>query len=313
MSSWNELLAEQQEFAEDEEAAFRWLWSSLDKSLRDIEQLRGDRNVILYGSAFLQKPSVPSEMTMITHEDVNGLMSAVRGLDCAKGLTLVLHTPGGVTTAAETIVKYLRSKFDDIEVIVPFMAMSAGTMISLASDRVVMGRQSQLGPIDPQLQSGGRSISAQAVDSLFKQAEKAIKKNKQEARLWAPITQSMGPSLLQDARDSLSYSNAIVGKWLDTYMFADAKKKPGKKIAAAFSNTSGKLKNQHGRRIDIDEARRRGVIVEELELSQPLQDAVMRAYHLMTIAFDQTVICKMVFRDSQVNWNKSWTGPIPQQ
>ena len=54
--------------------------------------------------------------------------------------------------AAQSFVDYLRSKFTLLEVIVPTFAMSAGTMISLAADVVVMGNQRQLGPIDPLLQ-----------------------------------------------------------------------------------------------------------------------------------------------------------------
>ena len=57
-------------------------------------------------------------------------------MDWDKGLTLLLHTPGGVTNAAETIVEYLHTKFSYIEVIVPTYAMSAGTMISLSSNLI---------------------------------------------------------------------------------------------------------------------------------------------------------------------------------
>jgi len=46
-------------------------------------------------------------------------MSTLYGMQWNKGLCLVLHTPGGVTNAAESIVAYLRSKFTDLEVIVP--------------------------------------------------------------------------------------------------------------------------------------------------------------------------------------------------
>jgi hypothetical protein len=101
-------------------------------------------------------------------------MSVMFGMTWAKGLTLVLHTPGGVTNAAETLVAYLRSKFTDIEVIVPTYAVSAGTMISLAANRIVMGRQSQLGPIDPQFVVGHRAQSAQAVVDQFEEAKKEI-------------------------------------------------------------------------------------------------------------------------------------------
>jgi len=41
-------------------------------------------------------------------------MPIIHGMDSSKGLTLIMHTPGGVTNATETIVDYLRSKFDYI-------------------------------------------------------------------------------------------------------------------------------------------------------------------------------------------------------
>jgi hypothetical protein len=110
----------------------------------------------------------------------------------------VLHTPGGDPNAAETIVSYLRSKFDYIEVIVPALAMSAGTMISLAADLIVLGRQSQLGPIDPQIPFGGRYVSARAIVDQFEQAKlhilgnpaAGIPQNLDAGHVWAPILQA---------------------------------------------------------------------------------------------------------------------------
>lgn len=111
------------------------------------------RNVIAYYSAFLQKPSAN---VSIDDNDKNGFMQAIHGLDKSKGLDLLLHTPGGEAAATESIVTYLKSVFgNDIRVFVPQMAMSAGTMIALAAREIVMGKQSNLGPIDPQL--GGMS------------------------------------------------------------------------------------------------------------------------------------------------------------
>ena len=50
-------------------------------------------------------------------------MTCIHGMDCSKGLDLVLHTPGGSPAAAEAIVNYLRAKFgNDIRVIVPQLA-----------------------------------------------------------------------------------------------------------------------------------------------------------------------------------------------
>ena len=56
-------------------------------------------------------------------------MAGIHGHDFNKGLLLILHTPGGSAEAAQTIVEYLRSKFDAIDVLIPTYAMSAGTMI----------------------------------------------------------------------------------------------------------------------------------------------------------------------------------------
>ncbi|WP_337461520.1 hypothetical protein [Jutongia sp.] len=77
-------------------------------------------------------------------------MTCIHGMDCSKGLDLVLHTPGDSPAAAEAIVNYLRAKFgNDIRVIVPQLAMSAGTMIACSAKQIIMGKQSSLGPIDP--------------------------------------------------------------------------------------------------------------------------------------------------------------------
>ena len=158
MPNWSQLI-DALERPPADKAPGKFIRSESLKHLQNIGRLRGNRHVIFYGSAFLQKPQAPPDRLQITHEDVNAFMSVMYGMTWTKQLTLLLHTPGGVTNAAETIVAYLRSQFTDIEVIIPTYAMSAGTMISLAANRIVMGRQSQLGPIDPQFVMGQRAQS----------------------------------------------------------------------------------------------------------------------------------------------------------
>ena len=135
----------------------------------------GDRrgqNVIVYASGFLQKPAVPSFATSINHEDINGLMCAAHGLDFNKGLSLIIHTPGGHMASTETMIDYLRSKFDYVEAIVPVYAMSGGTMIALNSNKIVLGRQSQLGTIDAQLPVLRSSVSAASILDQFNTARR---------------------------------------------------------------------------------------------------------------------------------------------
>src|SRR5258708_7388678 len=134
------------------------------------------RDVILYASRW----TIPPEQMMdpglisINEEDVHGLMEVIHGLK-GSALDLILHSPGGSPEAADAMVSYLREKFSDIRVIVPYAAMSAATMIACASNRLVMGRHSFLGPIDPQMvldtALGRVQVPAQAILDQFEYAQ----------------------------------------------------------------------------------------------------------------------------------------------
>jgi membrane-bound ClpP family serine protease len=305
MPAWADLLNQFSAQADDAARA-AWLTNSQTQALQDISKLRGGKNVLLYASAFLQKPQAPAPTIQISPEDLNGLMSSLYGMQWEKGLCLILHTAGGVTNAAESIVAYLRSKFTDLEVVVPAFAMSAGTMISLAGDRIVMGRQSQLGPIDPQFFIGpGRSLSARAVVDQFERAKDEIKSDVTMAHTWAPVLATIGPALLQEAQNALDYGEQMVARWLEQYMFkglADAATR-AKATAKHFNDAS--THKSHGRRIDRDEARKQGVIVEDLEADQRLQEAVLTSYHIMTIAVETTPAVKLMQNNSGRVWLKN--------
>lgn len=315
MSTWNELLSELQNVggpARDE-----WFAAGIERGLQEISVLRGDRNVVVYFSAFLQKPDVRPGHIIMMPEDVNGLMAAFKGMKWSKGLTIVLHTPGGATMAVQTMVEYIRSKFKDVEVIVPAFAMSAGTMLSLAADRVVMGRQSQLGPIDPQLSASGFQHSARAIVEQFEQAQREIlgdpatgtPPNPMAAHLWAPILGALGPSLLQYAQDQLDFSEQMVAGWLEKYMLSsEADPVAAGKLLAHYFNDASSHKS-HDKRIGIDEARAAGVIVEPLETSQPLQESVLTLYHVLTILAEQSAMTKVISRGRNQMWVKNWVDP----
>ena len=102
-------------------------------------------------------------------------MEVSYGLESDDGLDLILHSPGGSPEAAEAIVSYLRSRFTNIPVIVPQLAMSAATMIACAANEIVLGKHSSLGPTDPQIliptSLGIRAVPAQAVLDQFDRAQ----------------------------------------------------------------------------------------------------------------------------------------------
>lgn len=296
MAAWSELVTEISKRSNNPQEVNDFINGTLDDSLERISSIRNGSNVIFYASSFLQKPQLDPSELQITFEEINGLMAVTHGMDCKRGLTLILHTPGGVTNATETIIDYIHSKFQYVEVAIPTFAMSAGTIIALSADKIIMGRQSQLGPIDPQMIMNGRAFSAVSVKAQFELAKKDIKNDITNAHVWAPILGGMPPGILVEAQNAADYSEQIVKKWLAKKGYKNAAK-----IAKYFNSPA--LHKSHGRRINRDEARAKGLIIEDLEDNQNFQDAVLTAYHAITIIFEKSPATKMFASN---NNNKRW-------
>ncbi len=309
MPSWNQLVASIESIKDNGEKD-RWIGQQINHYFNKISKFRNDNNVIFYSSAYMQKPGVNPYLVQITPEDLNGFMTTMHGMKWDKGLTLILHTPGGITNAAETIIDYINRKFSYIEVIVPAFAMSAGTMISLCSHKIIMGRQSQLGPIDPQLPIGNRYASALSIRNQFLRAQNEIIDNKNNAHVWAPILSSLGPALLQEAENAITYGEGVVKAWLIKNMFKDNAKKEQLATSAAEYFSQCEKNTSHGRRINRDEVRSQNLNVEDLEQNQEFQDDVMTLYHLFTILFEKGPAAKIIAGNAGTNWVKN---VAPQQ
>ncbi|MBZ5709369.1 hypothetical protein K7C98_08865 [Nannocystis pusilla] len=77
-------------------------------------------------------------------EDVLGVMEQLRGDE----VTLLLHTAGGCVTSCVMIANALR-EFERSTAIVPYMALSGGTLIALNARQLQMGRSASLSAVDP--------------------------------------------------------------------------------------------------------------------------------------------------------------------
>lgn len=64
-------------------------------------------------------------------------------------LALVLHTNGGSVDVPWPFVNLLRRHAQEVVVVVPEYALSAGTLIALGADRVIMNPHAFLSPVDP--------------------------------------------------------------------------------------------------------------------------------------------------------------------
>lgn len=253
------------------------------------------RNVIVYYSGWLQKPDVIGaglgDLFSINDNDKNGFMATIHELDRTKGLDLLLHTPGGSIAATESLVDYLRSMFGpDIRAIIPQMAMSAGTMIACACAEIVMGKQSSLGPIDPQI--GG--MAAHGILEEFQQARDDITRDPGTIALWQPILAQYDPTLVGDCQKAVDLSAEMVREWLMTGMLG------GKRKAAERASVIGRELSNHGltkthdRHLSMAKAKAIGLAIVPLERDQKLQDLVLSVHHACIHALTETGACKII-------------------
>jgi len=263
------------------------------KYLLELHQLTG-RPVIVYSSAFLDKQSGDMSITL---GDVQGFMNAVAGIT-DRALDLLITTPGGSPEATESIVSYLRTKFDHIRAFIPVAAMSAGTMLALGCDEIIMGNHSQLGPIDPQFTlptpDGPRSAPGQAVLEQFEKAKLDLATNPQNLAAWMPILRSYAPGLLAICEDQREVGKRMVQQWLEQYMLRDDPDKAAKAKAAAGWFANYEYFGSHGRRVSIEDVQALGLTVRVLEDEQALQDAVLTVHHCFSLTLSNTPATKII-------------------
>ncbi|GAB4214567.1 MAG: S49 family peptidase [Sandaracinaceae bacterium] len=231
--------------------------------------------MILYYSGWLQKADTPG--MDVNDSDKNGFMAVIHELDRSLGLDLLLHTPGGSAAATESLVDYLRQMFGtNIRVIVPQLAMSAGTMIACSAKSILMGKQSSLGPIDPQL---GPGIPAHGVVEEFTRAFNEIKADQAKIALWQPIIAKYHPTLVGECEKAIQWANEMVKEWLTSGMLsgeADVAARADKIIAELGDHA---LMKSHGRHLSAQRCKDMGLKIEMLEDDDDLQDAVLSVHH----------------------------------
>lgn len=293
MPSWSEILDEINVLLHKEknDQAFDVIRNKYLKHLCDYTK----RDVIVYAADWTGSGLHP-ELVSINDGDIQGFMQAIYRLK-NPNLDLILHTGGGSAEATEAIVSYLRQKFNHIRVFIPQAAMSAGTMLACAGDEIWMGKQSSIGPIDPQfiLQTsvGPQAFPAQAILDQFELAQRECIQDPRKLQSWYPMLGQFGPALLVRCRDQIDFGKSVVNNWLKSYMFKDL---PDSTLPEQISNYLSDHSNfkTHGKHIDITLARSNGLNVFALEDDQTLQDLILSVFHSVTLSLSQTSAAKLI-------------------
>jgi ATP-dependent protease ClpP protease subunit len=250
-----------------------------------------NRNVVLYYSAFLEKSgNIPLR---IDDSDMGGFMLVLAELPTDQGLDLILHTPGGILSSAEAIIRYIRDLFgDNIRVIVPQLAMSAGTLIALSAKEIIMGAHSSLGPIDPQFMG----VSAHAVIEEFDNAKEEIKKDPSCIELWKTIIAKYRPTLIGDCQKAVAWSAELARELLSTGMFRDSSEESKLEtinhILAGLADHGAS--KSHDRHFSATQCKDFGLKIANLGSDQNLQDAVLSIHHAAICTMGLPSVVKLI-------------------
>jgi membrane-bound ClpP family serine protease len=197
----------------------------------------------------------------INHSDPDDLSEVIEGI-VGDDIDLIIHTPGGMVDAVEKFVTVLRQRGKKYRVIVPSLAKSGGTVIAMSAETILLGVNSELGPIDPQFvmpDIGPVPCQFIADDEtqppvLRALAKSAVQRMRQLAEriLSEGMLKGKSPSELEEVIKKVSSS--------DTY-------------------------NSHGAVIDFSEAQKLGLAVEWMK---PEDDLWMRVW-LLYCCYDHDV------------------------
>lgn len=151
--------------------------------IRSIEEECG-RRLICY---------VSGRAATIDRDDSAGFMEMLHNISQGQSIDLLLHTRGGDVDAAEKLLSLVQATVADgqLRMVIPDFAKSAGTLMALGADTLIMSDSSELGTIDPQIWSDdgrGNEICHSVLSYLdaFKIHSDALRENPHD-----PVAQLM--------------------------------------------------------------------------------------------------------------------------
>ena len=223
--------------------------------INDIEAATGRRLIVYFSQ-------LSEQIDDTDPDDLAEILSDVHEREA----DLFIQTPGGLVDATEKMVSVLQKKFSDYRVIVPSWAKSAGTVIALSSSNIVLGINSELGPIDPNWEvEKGLMVPCELIaeDPKFDDYVRAM------ARLQAERMTQMTTALLAKGMMRNSTQDEIDG------------------VIIKLSTCTGY--KSHGAVIDFDEVEKLGLSATYLEPEDDLWKRIWLLYCLYD--YDTRIHC----------------------
>lgn len=188
------------------------------KLIRQIESIdpAKERRLVVYMANMANPNSMVNPMHIVP------LADALAAIGTAENLDLLIHTPGGSGETAEKIVEMCRNHCTgEFRVIIPNMAKSAGTLISLGADKILMGHCSEVGPIDPQIRitvgNAPQLVSAwtfiHAREELTAKVNEAIAKNENPTAILQQLA-TIDSVFVKHCEQLMEFAKKVGRKWI---------------------------------------------------------------------------------------------------
>ena len=189
--------------------------------------------------------------TQIAYDALPLFTEHLDAMGVVKKISLFLYTRGGMTMAAWAIINLIRSFCDELEIIIPFHCHSAGTLMCLGANCIVMTKQATLGPIDPSLTgpmnpiipgvpfpNNRYAVSVEHVNAYLDIAKKDLKIKNQDslAKILIDLSNKIHPLTLGAVYKSTNQIKMLAEKLLK-HSDLDADKK--KKLISFLCSESG--------------------------------------------------------------------------
>ena len=232
----------------------------------------------------------------IIHPFANDIRNAIEGIpDKRNKLAVILETMGGYVDSARRIAETLRYHYPHVDFIVPDHAMSAGTVLVMSGDNILMDYYS-VGPIDPQIprEKGEGLVPALGYILQFERLiDKSTRGQLSDAEL-AFLLNRFDPGELYQYEQERELSVDLLTQWLVGFKFkewtvTETKQIPvtqemrlarAEEIARSLNDPS--RWHSHGRGITMSILRNDLKLrIEDFGANRDLNDAIRAYYRLL--------------------------------
>lgn len=207
----------------------------------------------------------PGVETQIAHDARRLFVALLDQIGPTARISLLLDTNGGSVSAAWGLINLVHTFCDELEVIIPSKAMSAGTLMALGANNIVMTKQAALGPIDPSVDHplGPHtdanlrvSVSAEAVHGYLDEAKRDINDPRGMAQVWTDLADRIHPIVLGEVFRRRAQIRFLAGKLIENAVPDESKRQA---VIDLLCSDSG----SHDYTINRREAQALGLTVEK--------------------------------------------------